>query len=67
MRFNNTTGQTIIYEQRCIKPRPEDIELQMELVYVPIWEVKGKRNSLEINACTAQILEEPMDEDAEFL
>ncbi|MDD3041685.1 MAG: hypothetical protein PHW56_01860 [Methanosarcinaceae archaeon] len=67
MRFNNTKGQAIIYEQRCIKPRPEDIELQIELVYVPIWEVKGKRNSLEINACTSQILEEPMDEDAEFL
>ncbi len=39
----------------------------MELVYVPVWEVKGKRNSLEINAYNASVLEEPIDEDAEFL
>ena len=42
MRFNNMEGQAIIYEQRSISPRPEEIELDMELVYIPIWEVKGK-------------------------
>ncbi len=67
MRFNNMEGQAIIYEQRSISPRPEEIELDMELVYIPIWEVKGKRNSLEINAYNAKVLEEPIDEDAEFV
>ena len=67
MRFNNMEGQAIIYEQRSISPRPEEIELDMELVYIPFWEVKGKRNSLEINAYNAKVLEEPMDEDAEFV
>jgi hypothetical protein len=67
MKFNNLEGQAIIYEQRSIKPKPEEIELKMELVYVPVWEVKGKRNSLEINAYNARILEEPIDEDAEFV
>ena len=67
MRFNNMEGQAIIYEQRSISPRAEEIELDMELVYIPIWEVKGKRNSLEINAYNAKVLEQPIDEDAEFV
>lgn len=67
MRFNNTEGQAIIYEQRSISPKPDEIELEVELVYIPVWEVKGKRNSLEINAYNAEVLEEPVDEDAEFV
>src|SRR5208283_249537 len=62
MRFNNMDGQAIIYEHRSIGPKAEDIDLDMELVYIPIWEVKGKRNSLEINAYNAKVLEQPIDE-----
>lgn len=67
IRFNNTEGQAVIYEHRSIGPRTDEIQLDMELVYIPVWEVKGKRNSLEINAYNAKVLEEPVDEDAEFL
>ncbi|WP_048133920.1 hypothetical protein [Methanosarcina sp. 1.H.T.1A.1] len=67
MRFNNLEGQAIIYEQKSISPKADEIELDMDLVYIPVWEVKGKRNSLEINAYNASVLEEPIDEDAEFL
>ncbi|RXA15668.1 hypothetical protein EQO05_14645 [Methanosarcina sp. MSH10X1] len=67
IRFNNTEGQAVIYEHRSISPRSEEIQLDLELVYIPVWEVKGKRNSLEINAYNAKVLEEPVDEDAEFL
>ncbi|AKB75834.1 hypothetical protein MSLAZ_2573 [Methanosarcina lacustris Z-7289] len=67
MRFNNLEGQAIIYEQKSISPKANEIELYMDLVYIPVWEVKGKRNSLEINAYNASVLEEPIDEDAEFL
>lgn len=67
MRFNNLEGQAVIYEHKSISPRVDDIELDMDLVYIPVWEVKGKRNSLEINAYNASVLEEPIDEDAEFL
>ena len=67
MRFNNLEGQAIIYEQRSISPKADEIELDMDLVYIPVWEVKGKRNSLEINAYNASVFEEPIDEDAEFL
>lgn len=67
MRFNNLEGQAVIYEQKSISPKADEIELNMDLVYIPVWEVKGKRNSLEINAYNASVLEEPVDEDAEFL
>lgn len=67
IRFNNTEGQAVIYEHRSVGPRSDEIQLDMELVYIPVWEVKGKRNSLEINAYNAKVLEEPVDEDAEFL
>lgn len=67
IRFNNTEGQAVIYEHRSIGPRADEIQLDTELVYIPVWEVKGKRNSLEINAYNAKVLEEPVDEDAEFL
>ena len=67
MRFNNMEGQAIVYEARSLSPRPEEVELDLELVYIPIWEVKGKHNSLEINAYNGKVLEQPMDEDAEFL
>jgi len=67
IRFNNTEGQAVIYEHRSISPRSEEIQLDMELVYIPFWEVKGNRNSLEINAYNAKVLEGPIDEDAEFL
>jgi hypothetical protein len=67
LRFNNTEGQAVIYEHKSVSPRPEEIQLDIELVYIPFWEVKGKRNSLEINTYNARVLEEPVDEDAEFL
>jgi len=67
MRFNNLEGQAIIYEQKSISPKASEIELDMELVYIPVWEVKGRRNSLEINAYNASVLEDPIDEDAEFI
>jgi len=67
MRFNNLEGQAIIYEQKSISPKADEIELDMELVYIPVWEVKGRRNSLEVNAYNASVLEEPIDEDAEFV
>jgi hypothetical protein len=67
LHFNNTEGQAVIYEHKSVSPRSEEIQLDIELVYIPFWEVKGKRNSLEINTYNAKVLEEPVDEDAEFL
>ena len=45
----------------------DDIRFQIDLVYIPIWEVKGARNSVEINAYTQEILTNPVDDDVEFM
>jgi hypothetical protein len=67
LRFDNTQGDTIISEHKRFKPNPADIQLNIDLVYVPIWEVKGPRNSIEINAYSAEVLHNPVDDDAEFI
>lgn len=67
LRFDNTQGDAIISEHKRFKPSLSDIQLNIDLVYVPIWEVKGPRNSIEINGYTAEILRNPVDDDAEFV
>ncbi|MDW7731393.1 MAG: hypothetical protein SCH66_03065 [Methanolobus sp.] len=67
LRFDNTQGEAIISEHKRFKPVADDIELNVKLVYVPVWEVKGPRNSVEINAYNSEILRNPVDDDAEFV
>jgi hypothetical protein len=67
VNFGNTVGEAIISEHKRFKPMENDISIQTELVYVPIWEAKGRRNSVEINASTAEMLINPADSDVEFM
>ncbi len=67
VRLDNVVGETIISEHKLVRPEEKDIDLTLRMIYVPIWEVSNKRNSVEINGYTAQILEEPMDDDVEFI
>ncbi|WMW21831.1 hypothetical protein RE476_10685 [Methanolobus mangrovi] len=67
LRFDATQGEAIISEHKRFKPLPTDINLQVDLVYVPIWEVKGQRNSVEINAYSGEVLQNPVDDDVEFV
>ncbi|WP_406656124.1 hypothetical protein V7O62_09700 [Methanolobus sp. ZRKC2] len=67
LRFDNTQGEAIISEHKRFKPASDDVELNVKLVYVPVWEVKGPRNSVEINAYNSEVLSNPVDDDAEFV
>lgn len=67
LRFDVTQGETIISEHKKFKPSVEDIDLILDLVYIPIWEVKGPRNSVELNAHTGEVLIHPVDNDVEFV
>ena len=67
LRFDNTQGDAIISEHKRFKPSLSDIQLDLDLVYIPIWEVKGPRNSIEVNAYTGEVLHNPVDDDAEFV
>ncbi len=67
LRFDDTKGEAIISEHKRFKPTVEDINLHIDLVYIPIWEVKGPRNSVELNAHTGEVLTHPVDDDVEFM
>ncbi len=67
LRFDDVKGETIISEHKRFKPAVSDIDLSIELVHVPVWEVKGNKNSVEINAYSAEVLSNPVDNDVEFV
>lgn len=67
LRFDDTKGEAIISEHKRFKPAVEDINLRVDLIYVPIWEIKGPRNSVELNAHTGEVLTHPVDDDVEFI
>ena len=67
LRFDAAKGDTIISEHKRFKPAMSDVNLKVELVYVPIWEIKGQRNSVEVNAYSGEVLQNPVDDDVEFV
>jgi hypothetical protein len=66
VRIKQVNGDAIFYEEKVIKPDKRNIQLDVEQVYVPIWQIKGKK-IVEVNAFTGEILSEPMDEGVEIL
>ena len=67
MSFTSKSGDAIITEHRTVKPRPRDVNLDVELVYLPFWAVDGAGSSIKINACDGSAVTEPIDDDIEFL
>jgi hypothetical protein len=66
VRIKQVKGDTIFYEEKVIKPDRKNIQLDIRQMYVPVWEVRGKK-IVEINAFTGEILSQPMDEGVEIL
>jgi hypothetical protein len=66
VRIKQAKGDTIFYEERVFKPERKDIEIDLELVHVPVWQFRGKK-FVELNAATGVVLTEPMDTGAELL
>jgi hypothetical protein len=66
VRIKQVKGDAIFYEEKMIKPDRRNIRLDVDQVYVPIWQIKGKK-IVEVNAFTGEILSEPMDEGVEIL
>ena len=67
MSLTSKSGDAIITEHKTIKPRPGDVTLEAELVYLPFWAVDGASSSIKINACDGSAATEPIDDDIEFL
>ena len=67
VKFDNTIGEAIISEHKRISPSKKEIEMKIEMVYLPVWEAKGKRNSVDINATNGEVLLNPVDNDVEIM
>ncbi|HDQ07574.1 MAG TPA: hypothetical protein ENN44_02155 [Methanoculleus sp.] len=66
VRVSQREGDTICYEDRELGPDRSGISVDLSLVYVPVWQIRGKR-IIEVNAYTGDILEVPMDDGVEVL
>ncbi len=64
IRIRQEKGDAIFYEEKVFRPEPSEVKVTMELLYVPVWSVKGKK-IVEVNGVTGEVLTEPMDEGVE--
>ena len=67
VKSNDTDAQSIIYQNKIFRPQERDFEIKLTQVFASIWEVQGKKESLEINAYNGQPLSNPADDGAEFV
>ncbi len=67
IRLNEMIGDTIIFENKVLVPDPETINLDMELLHIPVWEIKGMGETVEINGYDGKILAIKAYSDAEFI
>jgi len=64
VRIKQEKGDAIFYEEKILKPEKKNISVDTKQVYVPVWQIRGKK-IIEINAFTGELLSEPMDEGVE--
>ncbi|WNY25986.1 hypothetical protein [Methanolapillus millepedarum] len=67
VKTNNTDAQSIIYQNKTFKPLEKDFDIKINQVFASVWEVKGKKDCIEINAYNSQQLSNPADDGAEFV
>ena len=65
VRIKQEKGDAIFYEEKILKPDRKNITVDTRQVYIPIWQIRGKK-IVEINAFTGELLSEPMDEGVEI-
>jgi hypothetical protein len=67
MKVDEVKGDAIISESKTLSPLENEIDLAINIVYIPVWEIQGNHNTIDINAYDGHILETPVDDDAEFV
>ena len=65
VRIKQEKGDAIFYEEKILKPEKKNISVDTRQVYIPIWQIRGKK-IVEVNAFTGELLSEPMDEGVEI-
>jgi len=64
VRIRQVKGDAIFYEEKNLSPDPDNISLDLREIYIPVWQIKGKK-IVEINAFTGKRLIEPLDDGVE--
>ncbi len=67
IRLNEMIGDTIVFENKIFAPNNEEINLKMDLLHIPVWEIKGKREVIDINAYDGHIMAIKLYNDAEMV
>ncbi len=67
VRLNEMIGDTIVFQNKIISPEPENINLKMDLLHIPLWEIKGKHEVIEINGYDGHIMAVNLYNDAEVV
>lgn len=67
IRLNEMIGDTIVFEKKMFAPDPADIDLKLELLHIPVWEIKGKREVIDINGHDGHIMAIKLYNDAEIV
>jgi hypothetical protein len=65
VRIKTTSGDAIFAEEKEFRPSEDNISLTITRVYVPVWQVRGKKDIIEVNAYTGEELSVPSDEGCE--
>jgi hypothetical protein len=65
--FNRIVRESLISEMKRFYPEDHEISLKMEMIYLPIWEVRYKDKRIEINGYDGKPLEEVPTADVEFI
>jgi hypothetical protein len=66
IRLRQDKGDAIYYEEKVFHPEGNEIQVDLNLIYVPVWSVKGKK-IIEVNGYNGEVLTVPMDEGCEIL
>lgn len=66
VRINEMIGDTIVFENKLFAPDPADINLSIELIHFPVWEIRGRHEAIEINGYDGQIVGIKVYNDSEL-
>ncbi len=67
VRLNEMIGDTIVFENRVFSPEPQDVNMEMDLLHIPVWEIRGKSEALEINGYDGKVESLKVYNDADFV
>jgi hypothetical protein len=56
-----------VFEQKVFSPELQDLNLEIDLIHIPVWEIRGQGETVEINGFNGQIMSVKVYHDAEFV